>query len=145
MEAKEEAKEEEAEVAAAPPAAREPERREERREVARFMLVLQAHLMALQEIPNHLGASKWKFNATRGAELETWSAEVFKIKGKSGKACLRTRLLSETAIKMKQPDGTFEQAGASAGLDPTTLLNAASCLSSQHARARALERACLSC
>ena len=112
-EATEEAVGEEAQVVAAAPAAPaapvacEPEQRE----LPRFMLALHEHLLALQREPTMLGASKWKFNAIRGSELETWSAEISKIKGKSGKACLRTRLLSETAIRMKKPDGlTFEDA-----------------------------------
>ena len=74
----------------------------------RRILALCEHFRVLLELPRQMGANPvWKFTneVRKGNELAAWTFECLKIKVRSGKSSLRTKLLSTTEI-------TFEGASA---------------------------------
>lgn len=96
----------------------------DRPEYGRYILVLSEYLRSLSREPVLHGApTTWKITATRGNELEAWGDAVDKIKSKSGRACLRTKLLTQTEVRLRRPAdsesgavGEYEEAEDAGGV-----------------------------
>ena len=85
--------------------------------------MLNEYLRSLREPVLHGAPTTWKITATRGNELEAWGDAVDKIKSKSGRACLRTKLLTQTEVRLRRPAdsesgavGEYEEAEDAGGV-----------------------------
>ena len=85
------------------------EEAKERSDLGRIIVAFTAHLHVLRNEASILGAPAWSISAERGLEFDAWKDACLAIKTRSGKACLRTRLLAESKLRFK--DEPVEDAG----------------------------------